>query len=79
MIGGLEATKAVRDYFFQMHGEWGVLGFQVEQASFVEESKQWIIRCSFWPVLGVPARTVYEVRVSEQGEIVKVEKPTLTR
>lgn len=73
-MGGLKATRAVRDYFSQVHGEWGVLLFQVEQVSFVEESKQWVIQCSFWPAPGAPARVVYGVRVSEQGEIVKVEK-----
>ncbi|MBI4311022.1 MAG: hypothetical protein HY681_04490 [Chloroflexi bacterium] len=74
MIDGREATQRVKDYFLTAHGEFGVLGFQVEGASFNETTKQWVIRSAFLASLGAQKRTTYEVRLSEEGQILEVKK-----
>ena len=74
MIDGREATRRVKDYFITAHGEFGVLGFQVEGASFNETTKQWVIRSAFLTSLGAQNRTTYEVWLSDEGQILEVKK-----
>ncbi len=79
MIDGKDATQKVREYFLAAHGEWGFIGFQVEHVAFDKQEKVWLVRGSFFPSLAAQQRVLYEVKVSEEGEITEVQRPTPQR
>ncbi|MBI2909299.1 MAG: hypothetical protein HYX92_16765 [Chloroflexi bacterium] len=69
-----EATVAVRQYFEQAHGPFGVNLFQVERVTWDESSREWTIECSFFPTIAMTQKAYYKVTVSEDGSIRRVDK-----
>ena len=45
-----EISKKVRDYFYEIHGQFGVVGFRIENVLYDEKGNIWTIECSFLPI-----------------------------
>ena len=70
-----EISRSVRDYFSEVHGQYGVLGFRVEV--FEPAPKDgWKMECSFLPTIGSTEteRINYKIIISSAGEIKNVTK-----
>lgn len=77
IMDGRKASRVARDYFYEMHGEQGVVAFRIENVSTEEpllEESVWVIECSFYPSLLARERDYYKVKVSRVGEVLRVEK-----
>jgi len=75
-IKAIKLTKAV---FESIHGNFGLLKFNVEQliptnGSNGEESKKWKIICSFFETLGSSEPTKYEVNVDLNDNTITMQK-----
>ncbi|MBI5188981.1 MAG: hypothetical protein HZA07_07990 [Nitrospirae bacterium] len=73
-----EISKKVRDYFFEVHGQFAVFGFRIEDVSFDKKSNAWKIESSFLQsvVDTDEKRVYYEVIIDSQGKIKNVTKVT---
>ncbi len=71
-------SKIVRDYFFEVHGQFAVFGFRIEDVSFDKKNNVWKIECSFLQsVMDTEEKRVYyEVIIDSRGEIKNVTKVT---
>lgn len=75
-IRAIEITRAV---FEHVHGNLGLLKFNIEQltptnGSDTEESKKWEIICSFYETLGSSNRSKFKVWVDLNTNSVRFEK-----
>lgn len=71
---GRTATIEVRKYFEQTHGPLGVIGFEVDDVTYLQDRKAWSVKCRFFTSWGSMAKTSYEVMVSEDGKVLEVKK-----
>ncbi|MBI3583876.1 MAG: hypothetical protein HY096_08005 [Nitrospinae bacterium] len=71
-----EISKKVRDYFFEVHGQYAVFGFRIEDVSFDKKSNAWKIESSLLQsVLDTEEKRVYyEVIIDSQGKFKNVKK-----
>lgn len=67
-----QASQLVKEYFFDLHGQWGVIAFQVE--SVLEQNQGWEVTCSFLDSVNAGARTHYDVHVNSDGKLGRVQK-----
>jgi len=72
-IDGREATRRVKQYFLEVHGQFGMMGFRVLEVRHDEQQQQWVVRCAFYPGATF-FELEYEVRVSDSGDILAVSK-----
>ncbi|EKD63792.1 MAG: hypothetical protein ACD_51C00200G0004 [uncultured bacterium] len=75
----IRAIKLVRAVFESVHGNLGLLKFNIEEliptnGTNGEESKKWDITCSFFETLGSNAPTRYKVSVSLNDNSVSIKK-----
>lgn len=75
----IEAIKLARAVFESIHGNLGLLKFNVEELTPVngatgEESKKWDIVCSFFETLGSTAPSRYKVSVNLNDNTVVIKK-----
>lgn len=73
-IDGRTATKNAKTYFEETHGTYMVWEFQVEKLEYDETNKLWILGCSFITKPGSVIRLRYEVRISDEGNILGTKK-----
>lgn len=73
-----EISKKVRDYFYEVHGQFGVIGFRIENVLFNKRRNIWTIECSFLPSMMAQERerARYKVIIDNQGNIKNVTKVT---
>jgi len=79
-MDGRKASRTARDYFYEIHGEQGVIAFRIENVSTEEpvlEESRWIIECSFYPSISARERDYYKVKISKTGEVLHVERISL--
>lgn len=71
-----ELSKKVKDYFFEVHGQYAVFGFRIEDVSFDSKEETWKIECSFLQAMldTEEKRAHYEVTIDSQGKMKKVTK-----
>ena len=71
-----EISKKVKDYFFEVHGQYAVFGFRIENVSFDSKEEGWKTECSFLQTMldTEEKRAYYEVTIDSQGKIKKVTK-----
>lgn len=71
-----EISKKVRDYFYEVHGQFAVVGFRIENVLFDKKGNVWTIECSFLQSMMAPEteRAHYKVVVDPQGNIKNVTK-----
>ena len=75
----IKAIKAVRNVFEYIHGNLGVLKFNVDEltptnGSNGQESKKWRVVCSFYESLGASAPSKYEANVDLNDNTVTIKK-----
>jgi len=75
----INAIQLTRRVFESVHGNIGLLNFNVEEltptnGSANEESKKWKIICSFYETLGSTAPSRYEVSVDLNTNTVSIKK-----
>lgn len=73
-LDGRTASLKARDYLVTMHGNFSVWNFQVEEVEFNEQTKIWIITCSFSPGMFDPQRLNYEVQITDEGDLRSAKK-----
>jgi len=73
-LDGKTASLTARDYLVTLHGSYNVWNFQVEKAEYEEKSKAWIIECSISPNMFTSERLVYEISISDDGNIKSANK-----
>jgi hypothetical protein len=71
-----EISKKVRDYFYEVHGQFGVVGFRIENVLFEEKSNAWTVECSFLQSMmaSEKERAHCRVIIDFQGKIKNVAK-----
>lgn len=73
-LDGRTASLKARDYLVTMHGNFGVWNFQVEEVEFNEQTKTWIITCSFSPGMLDLQRLNYEIQITDEGNLRSAKK-----
>jgi hypothetical protein len=68
-IDGREASRRVREYFWDLHGDFALAGFRIELVEYRPDERTWYVKCRI-TVSGVP--WVYEVLLTDDGDIQKV-------
>lgn len=73
-----EISKKVKDYFFEVHGQYAVFGFRVENVLFARKEDAWKVECSFLQSMldTEEKRVYYEAIIDSQGKIKNVAKIT---
>lgn len=67
------AALRVREMFEEVHGAYGVLGFEL--GSVTRKGDEWLVECSFWPGLGTREKVSYRVRINAgTGAIIDQQK-----
>ena len=79
----IKAIEAVRAVFESIHGNIGLLKFNVEEliptnGSPTEESKKWDITCSFYETLGSTSPSRYKASVNLNDNTVTIKKLDMT-
>ena len=71
-----EISKKVRDYFYEIHGQFGVVGFRIENVLYDKKENIWTIECSFLQSMMAPddERVFYRVIIDPQGNIKNITK-----
>lgn len=65
-----EATRTVKDYFREVHGDHGCIAFQVATVERSEDNEPgWVVNCSFYLSIHDIIQAHYTVRVREDGSI----------
>lgn len=75
----IKAIKLTRDVFESIHGNLGLLKFNIEQliptnGANGESSKKWRIVCSFYETLNSSSPSRYEVNVNLNDNTVSIKK-----
>ncbi|SRR5258708_5145467 len=72
----IKAIQLTRSVFESVHGNLGLLKFNIEELSPIEseESKKWKVICSFYETLGSTSPSRYEVSVDLNTNTVSIKK-----
>jgi len=73
-LDGRTASLKARDYLVTMHGVYSIWEFHVEEVEFNEQTKTWVIICSFLPAMLAPQRLKYEVQITDEGDLRSAKK-----
>lgn len=74
---GKAATLMARRYFEDTYGALSVFGFEVDSVKHDHTKRIWTIKCRFYPFYGAIQKTGYEVLISDDSEVLDVEKLSL--
>jgi len=73
-IDGRQATRIVQDYFNEQYGIFGVVLFEILNATYDEEKKSWTVDCSFYRTAAASQKDFYSVVLHSDGRIGSVKK-----
>lgn len=71
-----EISKKVRDYFYEVHGQYGVFNFRIENVLYDKHGSLWTVECSFLTSMMATEkdRVCYKVIVDSKGHIENISK-----
>ena len=73
-LDGRTASLKAKEYLIEMHGPYGIWGFQVESVEYNLAGAAWRVECSFATSMLVTDRLRYEIIISEDDTINSVKK-----